>query len=167
MSPFLESRYRAAARRFRRYVPHHEDPRVAPLNRPSVISATLSPSPWPTMAAVTPSISRHPRAAGRAFIAHYHHVAGLDAAFGDGLHRRFFSIEDTRRTGDGDCVRGPRLSGRILRAPDCPLRITRPPVDLIVVVQGVDDLSAPRFPALWNRLSARVCPVTVNWEPSQ
>ena len=35
-------------------------PRVAPENRPSVSSATDSPSPAPTMAAVTPSISRMP-----------------------------------------------------------------------------------------------------------
>src|SRR5215472_17868559 len=35
-------------------------PRVAPLKRPSVSSATDSPSPSPTIAAVTPSISRMP-----------------------------------------------------------------------------------------------------------
>ncbi len=35
-------------------------PCVAPENRPSVTSATESPSPAPTMAAVTPSISRIP-----------------------------------------------------------------------------------------------------------
>ena len=36
------------------------NPRVAPLNRPSVISATLSDNPAPTIAPVTPSISRIP-----------------------------------------------------------------------------------------------------------
>ena len=35
-------------------------PCVPPENRPSVISPTLSPSPWPTSAAVTASISRMP-----------------------------------------------------------------------------------------------------------
>ena len=35
-------------------------PWVAPLKRPSVSSATESPSPSPTSAAVTPSISRMP-----------------------------------------------------------------------------------------------------------
>ena len=35
-------------------------PRVAPEKRPSVMSATESPRPAPTIAAVTPSISRMP-----------------------------------------------------------------------------------------------------------
>ena len=35
-------------------------PRVAPEKRPSVRRATVSPRPWPTRAAVTPSISRMP-----------------------------------------------------------------------------------------------------------
>ena len=37
-----------------------QKPRVAPEKRPSVSSATDSPSPAPTIAAVTPSISRMP-----------------------------------------------------------------------------------------------------------
>ena len=37
-----------------------QKPRVAPENRPSVISATVSPRPAPTIAPVTPSISRMP-----------------------------------------------------------------------------------------------------------
>ena len=35
-------------------------PLVAPLKRPSVIRATVSPSPWPTMPAVIASISCMP-----------------------------------------------------------------------------------------------------------
>ena len=37
-----------------------QKPRVAPEKRPSVISATLPPMPWPYSAAVVASISRMP-----------------------------------------------------------------------------------------------------------
>ena len=55
----LNYAYNAARRRFGANVPYRA-PRVAPENLPSVINATLSPSPAPTMAEVGVSISRIP-----------------------------------------------------------------------------------------------------------
>ena len=52
------------------------NPRVAPENRPSVTSATDSPSPAPTMAAVTASISRMPGPPLRPLVADDDDVAG-------------------------------------------------------------------------------------------
>src|ERR1022692_4803787 len=88
-------------------------PCVAPLKRPSVTSATVSESPSPTMAPVTPNISRipgafaddgsgdaqhlaHTRTAPRAFVADDHHVAGLDPPAGDGAHGVLFAVEHAR-----------------------------------------------------------------------
>ena len=71
-------------------------PRVAPEKRPSVISATDSPSPAPTIAAVTASISRIPGPPA-AFVADHDDVAGLDAPGLDGVERGFLAVEHARR----------------------------------------------------------------------
>ena len=72
-------------------------PCVAPEKRPSVISATSSPRPSPTSAAVTCSISRMPGAAGRALVADHDHVARLDRARLDGGEALLLGVEDARR----------------------------------------------------------------------
>ena len=73
-------------------------PRVAPENRPSVTSATESPSPAPTIAAVTAEHLAHPRPAARPFVADDDDVAGLIDWLLHGVERRFLAVEDARRT---------------------------------------------------------------------
>jgi hypothetical protein len=72
-------------------------PRVAPENRPSVTSATDSPRPWPTSAAVTASISRNPRPAARPLVAHDDDVPGDDPSRLDRGERGLLAVEDARR----------------------------------------------------------------------
>ena len=72
-------------------------PRVAPLKRPSVISATCSPRPWPTSAAVTPEHLPHARAAAGALVADDHHVARADASSPDRGEGVLLALEHPRR----------------------------------------------------------------------
>src|SRR5713101_2879289 len=93
-------------------------PRVAPLNRPSVTRATDSPSPRPTNAAVTPSISRVPGVAGPLVSGRLHHravrgqVAGQDVQTAARLERRRERAQNllSRRLRGVLRVLGPRFA---------------------------------------------------------
>ena len=104
-------------------------PRVAPEKRPSVTSATESPSPAPTIAAVTAEHLAHARAAGRPFVADHDDVAGLDRLPLHRLERRS-SLSNTR-AGPRCCARS--VPDSLSTAPSgarLPKRITRPPCGL-------------------------------------
>ena len=79
-------------------------PRVPPLKRPSVISATLSPIGIPFNREVSESISRMPGSAARALVAHDHHVAGDDAAGERRVVRRLLAVEHARRSAERHLV---------------------------------------------------------------
>ena len=72
-------------------------PWVAPLKRPSVTSATESPSPRPMMRGGDLEHLAHPRAAARALVADDDDVARADGAGLHGRERRLFAVEDARR----------------------------------------------------------------------
>ena len=73
-------------------------PRVAPEKRPSVTSATLSPSPAPDHGARQAQHLPHPRAARRALVADDEHLAGRDRAR---AHRRRCTRPRSRTPGRG------------------------------------------------------------------
>ena len=72
-------------------------PRVAPEKRPSVSSATVSPSPSPTIAAVTASISRMPGPPAGPSLRMTTTSPALIWPLRDGRHRRLLALEDARR----------------------------------------------------------------------
>ena len=72
-------------------------PWVAPEKRPSVSSATESPSPSPTSAAVTCEHLAHAGAAGGALVADHHDVAGLDRLALDRGEGVLLGLEHARR----------------------------------------------------------------------
>ncbi len=72
-------------------------PCVPPENRPSVMSATESPRPSPTSAAVTLQHLLHAGAADRTLVADDDHVARLDLPVADGLVAVGLRIEDASR----------------------------------------------------------------------
>ena len=77
-----------------------QKPRVAPENRPSVISAILPPMPWPVSAAVVESISRMPGPPLRALVADHDDLAFLVGALLDRLEGVLFAVEAAGRTGE-------------------------------------------------------------------
>ena len=79
-------------------------PRVAPENRPSVSSATDSPSPCADDAPPSPPASRACRARPWALVADDHHVARLDSVAEHGVERRPARCR-TRAPGRGACCR--------------------------------------------------------------
>ena len=97
MSPSRTAAIGPPARGFRRHVAGHQPVR-RPEKRPSVTSATESPRPAPTIAAVTPSISRMP---GPPFGPSWRMTTTspcLDAAGLDGFERGFLAVEHARRS---------------------------------------------------------------------
>ena len=80
-------------------------PWVAPEKRPSVISATSSPRPAPTIAAGHAEHLAHAGPAARAFVADDDDVAGLDRLALDRVERRLLAVEHARRTAMRACAR--------------------------------------------------------------
>ena len=75
-------------------------PQVPPEKRPSVMSPTDSPRPWPISADVGASISCMPGPALRALVADDDDVAGVDLLGHDRVHHRGLGVEHARRAGD-------------------------------------------------------------------
>ena len=91
------------------------NPWLPPEKRPSVISATWSPSPLPMMAAVGLSISRMPGPAARTLVAHDDHVAGTNRAVEDRLQRRLLAVEHPRAPGEPQAFLAGDLGHRAFR----------------------------------------------------
>ena len=117
-------------------------PWVAPEKRPSVIRATSSPIPSPTIAAVTCSISRIPGPARGALVADHDHVAGPDQPRldrGEGL------LLATRTRAPGPTCRRRSWPASFTTEPSgarLPRRIARPPVGDSGRLDRQDDLLA-------------------------
>ena len=75
-------------------------PRVAPLNRPSVIRQTLSPKSAAHDVSGGSEHLLHARPAARAFVSNHHDVAGFDLAFEDSRSGGFFALEDHCRAAE-------------------------------------------------------------------
>ena len=94
-------------------------PWVPPENRPSVISATESPRPSPTSAAVTLQHLLHPGPADRPLVADHDDVARHDPLGPDRLVAVGLGVEDPGRT----AVQPPLVAGELhdaaVRAPAC------------------------------------------------
>ena len=141
------------------------NPRVAPEKRPSVMSATESPRPAPTIAAVTAEHLAHARTACWPFVADHDHVAGL-IAWRWTASNAASSLSNTRA--GPRCMRalGARqLQHRRPPARGCPSRITRPPCGLSGRSIG-RTTSWPGVSTARPASSASVRPVTVSALPS-
>ena len=134
-------------------------PRVAPLKRPSVSSATEPPNPSPTIAAVTPSISRMP---GPPFGSSFRMTTTSPALIFLPTTAVMASSSESKTRAGPRCSRRscPLILATQPSGARLPFRITSPPV-------GFRGLSSPTMTS-WPRVSAAlsaseliVCPVTV------
>ena len=130
-------------------------PCVAPLKRPSVSSATCSPSPTPLSAAVTASISRMPGPpAGpslRMTMTSPRSIVPRD----DGGHRRLLALEHAGRSLVVAALVAGRASRRSRRARGCRAGSRGRRVALIGSSSGPDDLLARGLPRLAGVLADR------------
>ena len=130
-------------------------PRVAPEKRPSVSSATDSPSPMPMITDVGAEHLLHARPAARALVADDHDVAGLHLALGDARHGLLLAVEEHR--GAAVPVHGRDHAGRLHhrafgsqvaeqhREPALlAVRVRQRADDLLVLDRGVPMLRAQR-----------------------
>ena len=131
-------------------------PRVAPEKRPSVISATESPSPSPTIAAVTASISRMPGPPAGPSLRITTTSPGLIWPLVTAAIVGFLALEDARRAAVVAALVAGELDdaalGREVAAQD------RDPAGLLDrVVERADDFLAGRLVGLVGVLADRSC----------
>src|SRR5579875_781044 len=154
-------------------------PRVPPLKRPSVKSATLSPRPSPTIAAVTPNISRIP---GPPRGPSYRMTTTSPATIlRSSIARIASSSRSKTRAGPRWCSRSwPAILTTAPSGASIPRRMTRPPVGLkgrsavaITTCPGVSTASLTSSPRLrpvgvavvaWTRRASTIR-FAINWIP--
>ena len=143
-----------------------QKPRVAPENRPSVMSATGLAQPGADDRAGDAEHLAHARPAARPLVADDDDVAGLDGLALDGVERRLLAVEHARRTAVRQRARCPEIFITAPSGARLPRRMTRPPLGLSGWPSG-RTTSCPRVSTRVAPLPApSVRPVTVGAEPS-